>query len=218
MKLRIFCDFDGTVALNDVGNLLFTSFGDADHWWNLVEDWRERRVDARALWRAQAAVSRITPEILRSFCASQPIDPHFSNFVAFCNEYHFPVSIISDGMDLYIQHILEQHGMEDVKYYANRLILRENGDVRVEFPHYQSGCKICANCKGYQIALHTRKGETSVFVGDGYSDLCAVDRADIVFAKNDLLVYCRDKNVVCRPFDNFADVQHGLLEILAETN
>jgi 2-hydroxy-3-keto-5-methylthiopentenyl-1-phosphate phosphatase len=69
MKLRIFCDFDGTVALNDVGNLLFTSFGNADHWWNLVEEWRERRMNARELWRAQAAVSRIF-RILSPFAAS----------------------------------------------------------------------------------------------------------------------------------------------------
>ena len=40
IPLRIFCDFDGTIAVNDVGNELFTRFGDPKHWWHLVSLWQ----------------------------------------------------------------------------------------------------------------------------------------------------------------------------------
>lgn len=33
MSLRIFCDFDGPIAVKDVGNELFTRYSDRDHWW-----------------------------------------------------------------------------------------------------------------------------------------------------------------------------------------
>ena len=34
-----------------------------------------------------------------------------------------------------------------------------------------------------------------VYVGDGYSDRCPVQYADIVFAKGDLQTYCQEQNI-----------------------
>jgi len=43
-------------------------------------------------------------------------------------------------------------------------------------------------------------------VGDGYSDRCAVAAADVVYAKDDLLEYCRARGLAARPFTSLTEV------------
>ncbi|MGH7724962.1 MAG: hypothetical protein ACREOU_05990, partial [Candidatus Eiseniibacteriota bacterium] len=46
----------------------------------------------------------------------------------------------------------------------------------------------------------------TVFIGDGLSDRCGARAADVVYAKGDLLAFCRDAGIPARPFANFEDV------------
>jgi len=214
MRLHIFCDFDGTIAKNDIGNLVFTTFGDADHWWGLVRDWKEGRIKGRELWQRQCQVSRMTEAELDAFAATQAIDPAFPAFVAFCRERDIPLDVLSDGMDAYIQSILVYHGLGDLTIRANHLIIQPNGKLKAEFPYYEMGCGVCANCKGSHLRQARQLDMTLVYVGDGRSDLCALAEADITFAKSELLAYCREKNLGCRPFSTFADVLEGVKELV----
>jgi 2-hydroxy-3-keto-5-methylthiopentenyl-1-phosphate phosphatase len=47
-------------------------------------------------------------------------------------------------------------------------------------------------------------------VGDGLSDRFAVDEADVVFAKRQLLAYCQEHGKACHPFDTFAEVEQAI--------
>jgi 2-hydroxy-3-keto-5-methylthiopentenyl-1-phosphate phosphatase len=113
-------------------------------------------------------------------------------------------------MDLYIQRILSLHGLELVPVFANHMIINKNHSIRVEFPYYHQGCGVCANCKGMHIRQHRLPGETSVYVGDGFSDLCAVKEADILFAKKDLRHYCECHEIPFIPFQTFSEVRQKL--------
>ena len=213
MNLSVFCDFDGTVAQNDVGNLVFTRFGDPDHWWKLVEEWRTGQLEGREMWRRQAAVSTMTPETLDAFAATQAIDPHFPEFVDFCQKNDIPISITSDGMDAYIDRILAHHGL-DLEICSNQLTMEPDGKISLAFPYYEMGCGKCANCKGYHLSNARQKDVTLVYVGDGYSDICALAEADITFAKDDLLSYCQERELGCTPFSTFKDVRESLEKLL----
>ena len=214
MRFRLFCDFDGTVAQNDVGNLVFTKFGNADFWWDLVEQWKRGEIDGRDLWRKQAAISKITSDELDTFAKTQPLDPTFADFIKFCREKNFPVHVCSDGMDAYIQRILGHFGLEDLAVCSNHLEIAGDGSLAVDFPYYEFGCRRCANCKGYHVRFLKQPGETTVYIGDGLSDVCGAIEADITFAKKDLLDYCREKNLECLPFENFSDVRTALLRMM----
>jgi 2-hydroxy-3-keto-5-methylthiopentenyl-1-phosphate phosphatase len=50
-----------------------------------------------------------------------------------------------------------------------------------------------------------------VFVGDGYSDACGADEADLVLAKKDLIRYCEDKGISYNSYRSFDDVTSLLL-------
>lgn len=213
MHYRIFTDFDGTIALQDVGDRLFIQFGDEKKWWQLVQQWREKKIDGRELWRRQSEITRITDEQMDRFAAAQAIDATFTPFVQFCRRNKYPVYVLSDGMDAYIHRILSAHGIVNIKVRANHLHINADGTLSVSFPYFEQSCGQCANCKGSHIRKERRPGETAVYIGDGYSDLCAVDAADILFAKDALADHCHENNIPFEPYASFADVQKRLTEL-----
>jgi 2-hydroxy-3-keto-5-methylthiopentenyl-1-phosphate phosphatase len=48
-----------------------------------------------------------------------------------------------------------------------------------------------------------------VLVGDGLSDRCGAREADHVFARRDLLAWCRAERIEATPFESFADVREA---------
>lgn len=212
---RIFCDFDGTIAKRDVGNLVFTQFGNENHWWRLVHQWKIGKLEGREMWRRQAATMTLTPAQLDAFAATQPVDPTFAGFYAFAKQIQAPLYVVSDGMDAYISRILACNGFSDLQLRTNQLTFAEDGRIEVEFPYHADGCGQCANCKGLHVRRERKPGETTVFIGDGRSDLCGAREADIVFAKKQLLEYCEKEGIAHIPFRSFAEVQAELQRRLA---
>ena len=87
--------------------------------------------------------------------------------------------------------------------------------MRALFPHSNHGCSHgCATCKPAIMRRIRKKQRQVIFIGDGLSDRFAVEAADVVFAKHELLAYCRERRMACRAFETFADVQKELAEML----
>jgi 2-hydroxy-3-keto-5-methylthiopentenyl-1-phosphate phosphatase len=49
-----------------------------------------------------------------------------------------------------------------------------------------------------------------VYIGNGFSDRCPAEYADMLLAKGDLLNHCRREKIECIPFGNFRDVEREL--------
>ena len=208
-KIRIFCDFDGTITPSDVGGLLFYKYTDG-HAKEIVEKWKAGEIDSRSLYLESIKHLKITPEELDLFLKRQSIDPHFISFVQFCERRSIEVSIISDGMDIYIQPILERNELGYLNVYANKLRWQNGKTLTAEFPYYDHTCGRCANCKGYHLRLFKDKDSELVLIGDGLSDICAAKEADFVFAKGSLAEYCREHKMKYSQFRDFSDVLRGL--------
>ena len=82
------------------------------------------------------------------------------------------ITVLSDGLDFYIKKIFETNEISLLPYYSN-LAHFESGGIKIEFP-YQSDCTKCGNCKGYDILTKTGIDDVVVYIGDGFSDRCAV--------------------------------------------
>ena len=204
-RIQVFCDFDGTVALKDVGNGLFRRFAESS-WEEPVRLWKEGRISSKECLERECALARTNYEKMAAYADEQEIDPHFKQFVAFCENYNIPITIVSDGLDFYIERILKRYGLANLPYYYNKLLFEPDERIRPEFPYYEEGCKVCGNCKGYHVRRLRKPGDYVIFVGDGYSDRCGAEEADLVLAKDDLLSYCREKAVKCKEFVNFYNV------------
>ena len=68
------------------------------------------------------------------------------------------------------------------------------------------------------MLTHSGEDEIIVFVGEGYSDRCPAEYADIVFAKDALQTYCQERNISYFLYTSFADVVSRLTNLLEGKN
>jgi 2,3-diketo-5-methylthio-1-phosphopentane phosphatase len=211
-KIVILCDFDGTVAQNDVGDLLFKKFSGNGKAEAVIERWRRGEISSRECLECEAEMARVEKSDLDRFLSGQRLDPYFKDFNDFAKKRNMEVVIMSDGLDYYIESMLVKNGLGDIDFYANQLQFA--GDtLQVEFPHYDLlGCEDCACCKTHHLYSYRDRGYFVIYVGDGLSDCCPSTTADLVFAKGQLADFCRKSGVDYIEFRNFRDVEREVLK------
>jgi 2,3-diketo-5-methylthio-1-phosphopentane phosphatase len=203
MRIKIFCDFDGTITKVDVGDLLFRKFV-GDSYLRLVAMWRDEMITAIEMWEKACDMLNIDMERVENLILEQEIDRCFIDFVRFCEERGIEIFVISDGFDFYIEKIFKRYGL-NVRFFSNRLKFSD-GKFKPEFPHPDSICRRCANCKRNHMLSLSGDDDIVIYIGDGFSDRCPAEYADIVFGKGELLRYCRENNIPVYRFENFADI------------
>lgn len=211
-KVAIVCDFDGTVAKRDVGHCFFETYvRDGERREKILEEWKVGILSSRDCLEEEVSMLEAGTEELREFVDKEELDPYFSDFVDFCNTRKYEILILSDGLDYYIDYILMKFGLGFIDYKANHLRI-SNGDIKgVDFPYYDLiDCRMCGNCKRKHVEDLVLKGYFTVYVGNGFSDRCASQYADIIFAKDDLLDHCSHEKISHEKFDNFRDVERVL--------
>lgn len=210
MACRVFVDFDGTITRTDVGNAFFECFGGPECG-RLVAEYRQGTLSAVDCFRKEvAAVGSVNSGEACTFVRRQQTDPSFPAFVAFCRANGMDVCIVSDGLDYYIGEILNAIGTGDIPFYANHLVMTPDGAgnaaLSIAFPHTDAECTRCACCKRNLMITRSAEEDVIVLVGEGSSDRCPAQYADIVFAKDVLQTYCQQQNISYFPYASFGDV------------
>jgi 2-hydroxy-3-keto-5-methylthiopentenyl-1-phosphate phosphatase len=219
--IKAFIDFDGTITTVDVGDTMFETFG-GTACLRSIEEYRNEKISAVECFRQEClSCGVVDKEHLDEFLDNQPIDTSFAEFVEFCKARGIECAVLSDGMDYYIERILRRHTMSSVNYYSNHLDLLPVDGTRMvmfqpSFPHTDETCCRCACCKRNYILTHAADDDIIVYIGEGYSDRCPVRYADIVFAKDELLNYCRTENISYFEYTSFRDITDRLARMLDE--
>lgn len=203
LKIVVFCDFDGTVTYRDSCDDFFRRFGEFDiHYAYLAAG----QINVAEYYRRVCASlpEDLSNESVEQFATECEVDACFGEFVRFCRDKSLPLTVVSDGFDRYIYPILRQIG-ENVEVKCNIL----NGSQPI-FPGASESCQcFCASCKR-NVLLGISDDALIVYIGDGLSDICAVEYADVVFAKGVLAAHCNKHKIPHHPFRTFADVLHIL--------
>lgn len=211
MRTVIFCDFDGTISTHDVGYSLFKHFSHGENA-RLIPDWKAGTLSSRDCLQMEAAMVKAAPGEIMAYLDRFELDPGFAPFERQCRRQGVELSILSDGLDFYIRHLLAKFDLAHVPFLCNRGLLTDGG-IRVEFPNLPDRCPRCGTCKGEQIEAYRQQlGEPCrvVFVGDGYSDACAARAADLLLAKKDLEQYCLKHKIAYTTYHDFNDVARHL--------
>ncbi|NUN68254.1 MAG: MtnX-like HAD-IB family phosphatase [Bacteroidetes bacterium] len=207
LTYTVFTDFDGTIAVDDIGDAMFLRFGDADVCMRSFAEYRSGAIDARECWRTGfRTMPVLTREEFTQFALTQRVDPHFRPFVEFCRSRTIPVTVLSDGYDAYIAPVLERESLGDLPRFCNRLEFPQGASPEPFFPYTNSECSRCANCKRNHLLTRSSEQEVIVYIGDGISDRCPVRHADVVFAKDALVAFCETENITFHRFNDFSDV------------
>ncbi len=219
LRVNIFVDFDGTITLRDVGDAMFERFGGIRST-EAIDRYRRGELSAVECFRTECdACGTVDKRALDAFIDAQQVDPTFADFLAFCDANGFQCWVLSDGMDHYIDRILDRRGFR-VRRFSNALEFVPAGEashvtLRPSFPFTDEVCDRCACCKRNHMLTLSGDDDLIVYVGEGYSDRCPARHADIIFAKDELLRYCRSEKIPCREYGTFGDIVRHLQKLSA---
>lgn len=198
---NILCDFDGTIAVEDVIDSLLDRFG-RPGWEVLEADWRAGRIGSAQCMSGQVALLDMTAGELDAHLGGLSIDGGFARFVAATIEHGMPMEIVSDGLDLAIHTILARHGIDGIPAVSNHLMPVGERQWALTSPYAMQGCR-SGTCKCARVDQARQRGGKTLLIGDGASDFCAADRVDFVFAKNRLIEHCRAAGIPYAPIASF---------------
>ena len=206
MKTCVLSDFDGTITSKD-GLYSFIENYASEGWEKIEQDWVEGKISSKeCLIEEFKLVPNLSEELISEFVKTISIDETFINFYKKTVEKGFDFYIVSDGIDYFINKILKKYGIENLNIISN------HGEFRGEFfeitfPNDSSKCiNNAGTCKCGILSDLKKDYDKIIYIGDGVSDYCAADKADVLFAKSRLLDYCREKGIKCQPYNNFNDI------------
>lgn len=214
--VSVLIDFDGTISLRDVGDVLLSGLvADQDAVRHMDQLYVEGRKGSRELTAWDLEVLPHDPEVLHAVVDRLPLDETFLDLVRVVQDAEAALEIVSDGVGFHVGRMLGRLGLSDLPVATNATELGQGGSG-VRFPYGHPACFVCGTCKRERVLRHQAAGRAVVFVGDGPSDRYAAHHADVVFAKWSLAGWCRDRGIAYQPWDRLADVAAWLERALAD--
>jgi 2,3-diketo-5-methylthio-1-phosphopentane phosphatase len=214
----IFTDFDGTITQLDVTDEILAQLAHPS-WQEVEQEWTRGLIGSRECLERQIALVTASAADLDALIDAVPVDPAFASFYHFTRRRGIALYVLSEGFDYVIARILKRVGIEGpvrngLQMFSSALRL-EGRRLIPSFPHSARPCEHgCATCKAALLRRFGKGKHPIIFVGDGLSDRFAVDEADEVFAKRQLLAYCQERDKACHPFSTFADVEQAVAALL----
>ncbi len=208
MSRILVVDFDGTITEADMLDSIAQAFGD-----EAVNAEVDSGLDAERLTLREVITREFEPvhapmdEVVAWALERVRVRAGFRDFVDLARERGWRIVIVSSGFQELIAPVLEREGVE-VEVRANQVDLSE-GYWRVLW-HYEGVCDSCGeSCK--RTVVQELAGEDEiVYVGDGYSDRCAAQVSDRVFARAGLARYLESEGVPFEPFSDFHEIARAL--------
>lgn len=215
--IAVICDFDGTVSVKDVNLSIFQTFGN-EKTDEIERKYRNSEIGIKESLLAQYKIIRIDDKTFKRYVYEKmDIDETFFELSDYLKLNGIELAIVSGGFINYMKILFDKHNRPlNIPVYTNELVVQDGiliphyGDVSECAKHYGP----CGVCK-YQHIVEYKKRYNVIYVGDGYTDRCAAESADIVFAKDNLYKYCIENNIKCFKYDSFKDVKR-YIEALKE--
>ena len=202
-------DFDDTAAEQNVAELLLSRFGDPT--WQDIR--RRFRAGEFTLNQYQEITFRnilADRETMQGYVKQNAnLRPYFGELWRYCQEHAIPMAVVSQGLDFYIEALLEKEGCSQVPVHAVTTHFTTQG-ISYEYRYPYPGKEGQGNSKGVVVDSYLQRGHYIIYIGDGLSDFEAADKADLLFAHRTLAEECQRRQVPFRPFTDFQDVLSAL--------
>lgn len=211
--IHIFCDFDGTITTRDATDFVLERLA-APEWLNLEAKWQRKEIGSAECMQQQIALIRANRQQLNAVLDEIQIDDGFAEFAAFCRYSRIPVTIISDGVDYFIHHILNRYGLDEFQVIANNMNISRDNVYQLTSPWRVASCASGAGVCKCRVVEEEKKHR--LYVGDGRSDFCVSSKPETIYAKGHLADFCKKNTIAFTPYKNFHDVTAGLETLLQD--
>lgn len=215
MDVAVVVDFDGTVTERAVSYMLLERYGKPG-WRDLDPRYAAGELTAKEVIARQFAMIDATDEEIREFARRHVrFRPGFLEFISHLRGLGYPVAIASEGLDLYIDPVLEVNNVEYVSLFYNEATRNAAGELVPHYPHPGLECDECGNCKSGLVKALRADGNYVVFLGNGRTDVCPAQEANIVFARDLLARKLEEEGKPFILFEDFHDVMEAWDSVVA---
>ncbi|HSP71417.1 MAG TPA: haloacid dehalogenase-like hydrolase [Gaiellaceae bacterium] len=197
--MRLVLDWDGTCTVRDTLRMVLERFGDREIFERVEAELVAGTTSYREIMEAEMATIAAPLEEVNAWLAKHArIRPGLAELAARGRPL-----ILSSGFHETIEPLLAREGVE-ADVVANRVDAGPDGwRIRWRDPE---PCPVCGEvCKRRSLPA-----EPFVYVGDGYSDRCAAQLAERVFATESLAAWLDEHGLPYEPFDDLHDVARAL--------
>lgn len=214
MRIIVVSDFDGTITKKDSLYYFFDEYADKK-WLEVEKLWKDGKISSKeCLIKEFELVKNLDEKLIDKFISTIEIDDYFSEFIKFCKNKNIDFTVASDGVDYFINKILQKNNIAKIDLVTNHGEFI-NGKFTLTFPNDFKDCKNdSGTCKCRVVWDLKKKYDKVIYIGDGTSDFCVSKNADFLIAKSGLVEYCKINKINHTPFNSFKDVVSILNQFL----
>lgn len=207
-KRIVFCDFDGTITVNDNIIAIIKHFN--------PESWEEivKRTIATELSIKEGvgALFRLLPASLRDEVVSYGISnavirDGFPEFLAYCKEQNIEFYVTSGGIDFFVYPVLEKFDIPRDRIFCNSSDFSgETIEILWPNPCDEHCTNDCGMCKTTIMRRFPDNEYERIIIGDSVTDFEGAKLADIVYSRSHLTTKCRELGLSHIEFQTFHDI------------
>ncbi|AJY77125.1 2-hydroxy-3-keto-5-methylthiopentenyl-1-phosphate phosphatase [Paenibacillus beijingensis] len=208
-KKVIFCDFDGTITVNDNIVAVIKHFN-PEGWEAIVDDIIQQRI---TIQQGVGALFRLLPasmkkEVVDYAIGNATIRAGFADLLAYCKRQDIEFYVTSGGIDFFVYPLLAQFGIPEDHIYCNGSDF--SGErIEITWPHScddECASGGCGMCKPAVIRRFPQEHFERILIGDSVTDFEGAKLAELVFSRSHLTEKCRELGLPHVEFETFHDI------------
>ncbi|NMG56956.1 2-hydroxy-3-keto-5-methylthiopentenyl-1-phosphate phosphatase [Geitlerinema sp. P-1104] len=207
MSPIVFCDFDGTITLEDTFVSTVERFAPevASRVLPQIYDLR-LSLQEGVHQMLEAIPSACYPDIIK-LAATYQIRPGFVELLDFLDERNVPLVVVSGGIQAVVEGVLGELGQRVQAIHAVQL--QTQGTYCSPYSAFEGEGEMVN-----KLAVVEHYGEPDwILIGDSITDLKAALAAPRVFARDRLCRYLSERGVSYEPFETFTQVRDRLSQV-----
>ncbi|MFC4777613.1 2-hydroxy-3-keto-5-methylthiopentenyl-1-phosphate phosphatase [Paenibacillus sp. GCM10023252] len=214
----IFCDFDGTITVNDNIIAIIKHFN-PDGWEPIVEAIINQTM---SIQDGVGQLFRLLPSSMKDEVISYALNQvqlrdGFAELLEYCKQQDIDFYVTSGGIDFFVYPVLEPFGIAADHIFCNGSSF-EGERITIEWPNpCDEHCtNHCGMCKPTIMRRFNPEQYERMIIGDSVTDFEGAKIADLVFSRSHLSVKCDELGLAHTAFDTFHDVIHHLRKLKRE--
>jgi 2-hydroxy-3-keto-5-methylthiopentenyl-1-phosphate phosphatase len=206
------CDFDDTIVTGNVAKSLLNAFA-STKWRDIENLYSTGEITVEESNRREFALLNITKQIIEDHVfETVELRPGFPEFLEHCVNTNINFSVVSNGVDLYIEPVLRSLFSSTAQLHSAHGKITENGISISYLDPYGIDCQDAFKLSW--LRYYKSQGQEVIYIGDGESDISAALEADYVIATSSLEDYFRSEGLNYFEFKDFYDVRQAIGRIL----
>jgi len=214
-KTVIFCDFDGTITVNDNIVAIMKHF-QPPGWDRLVEQVLSKEISIReGVGRMFALLPTSRKQEVVDFAIQNvKIRPGFKELLDYCKTNGIEFFVTSGGIDFFVYPVLSEFSIPKDHIYCNGSDF-SGSHIEILWPHScDEHChNDCGMCKTAIIRGYSPERYDRILIGDSVTDFEGAKLVETVFARSILVDLCKELGLNYYAFEDFHDIIKQLEEL-----